>query len=297
MFASIRKHLTYANTAATLALMFALTGGAVAATSHSGGGGSPSHAGLTATVAKSKAKGKSGPRGPAGPRGATGVTGPTGPAGPAGPGGAKGETGAAGTGTPGAEGKEGKVGESVTIGKAGGECLEGGTKFSNASGSGAACNGEPGQKGEPGSPWTPNSQLPSGATETGVWAAHFPSESEGGKGPEANTSSTISFPIQLEAAIGTWYYVTAKEQTEQKGTEYEACKGSVVAPAAPRGTFCLYEGDHAGEAEPTIPYVTPPTSLGSTVGAGKAGAVVHVHYEGGLREAPEIEGSWAVTAP
>jgi hypothetical protein len=39
MFQSIRKHLSYSNVAATLALVFALTGGAFAATSHSGGRG------------------------------------------------------------------------------------------------------------------------------------------------------------------------------------------------------------------------------------------------------------------
>jgi len=40
MFHSIRKHLSYANVAATMALVFALTGGAVAASSHGGGGSS-----------------------------------------------------------------------------------------------------------------------------------------------------------------------------------------------------------------------------------------------------------------
>jgi len=79
---SIRRHLSYANVAATLALVFSMSGGALAAT----------HYLITSTkqinpkVLKKLTghAGAQGVAGPTGPRGATGATGATGPAGPAG---------------------------------------------------------------------------------------------------------------------------------------------------------------------------------------------------------------------
>jgi hypothetical protein len=76
----MRRHLTYANVVATLALVFAMSGGALAA----------KHYLVTSTkqikpsVLKTL-RGKTGPRGAAGANGATGATGATGPGGPAGP--------------------------------------------------------------------------------------------------------------------------------------------------------------------------------------------------------------------
>ena len=104
MFQAIRKHLNPTTVVAFVALVFAMTGGAFAASGGSGGGGTGSKtiASVTrgaggnpiSTTAKSKAKPKTkaGPRGPAGPAGKNGATGVTGPAGPAGATGAKGET-------------------------------------------------------------------------------------------------------------------------------------------------------------------------------------------------------------
>jgi hypothetical protein len=98
MFSRICKRFSYANVIATLALFFAMTGGALAA----------SHYLITSTKqikpgVLSSLKGKAGP---AGANGANGSTGSTGPAGPAGGAGVKGETG-----TEGKEGKEGKAGK------------------------------------------------------------------------------------------------------------------------------------------------------------------------------------------
>jgi hypothetical protein len=101
MFTGIRRHFTYTNLAATLAVFFALSGGALAA----------GHYLITSTKqikpsVLSALKGKAGAQGAAGPAGAQG---------PAGPAGAKGETGATGpqgpegkAGAPGANGKEGE---------------------------------------------------------------------------------------------------------------------------------------------------------------------------------------------
>jgi hypothetical protein len=84
----MRKRLSYANVTATLALVFAMSGGAMAA----------NHYLITSTkqinpkVLK-KLTGKPGKNGAAGANGATGPTGPTGPTGAQGPGGKEGAPG------------------------------------------------------------------------------------------------------------------------------------------------------------------------------------------------------------
>ena len=105
MFASIKRHLNVPLFVSIAALVFAMVGGAYAAT---GGGGGK---------ATASAKGKKGPRGPRGPAG------PAGPAGPQGSAGAKGSDGAQGpkgdkgdTGNQGAPGKNGIDGKPWTAG-------------------------------------------------------------------------------------------------------------------------------------------------------------------------------------
>jgi hypothetical protein len=97
MFSKIRKRLTYANVAMTLALVFAMSGGAYAA----------KHYLITSTkqISPKVLKALKGNTGPAGAAGLAGAQGGQG---------LKGETGAAGasvTGKEGPEGKEGKEGE------------------------------------------------------------------------------------------------------------------------------------------------------------------------------------------
>jgi hypothetical protein len=99
MFSALRKriHVTPATVIATLALVFAMSGGAYAASKYL----ITSTKQISPKVLKSLkgANGKNGTVGPAGPAGAAGAgtAGAAGPQGPAGPGGAKGETGATGT--------------------------------------------------------------------------------------------------------------------------------------------------------------------------------------------------------
>ncbi len=83
MLAAVRRHLSYANVVATLALVFAMGGGALAAQHYLVN----STTQINPKVLK-KLKGRSGANGVAGAtgvRGATGATGPSGPQGPAGP--------------------------------------------------------------------------------------------------------------------------------------------------------------------------------------------------------------------
>jgi hypothetical protein len=141
----ITKSLSYANVAATLALVFAMTGGALAANSYL----ISSTRQISPKVLK-KLKGRTGRTGAAGAKGATGATGATGASGPAGASGREGPQGKEG-----AAGKEGVSGvlrwrttvaaagtsitepATVTLAKVGpftveGHCYENGTKTAAA---------------------------------------------------------------------------------------------------------------------------------------------------------------------
>jgi hypothetical protein len=271
-----------------LALVFALTGGALAASGHGGGPNAKatvSHGTLLATAAKAKPKAKTGPRGPAGPKGATGAigpagaTGPTGPAGPAGAAGAKGENGTAG-----AQGKEGPAGKEGPSGKEGPE-------------------GEAGKAGV----IHPGETLAAGASETGTWASpRFVNVAEDyGAAP-------ISFPISLASTLANYgsgghtHYVTSEEQTNKSGPETTACKGTVEKPEATAGNLCVYQGLTVIPVAPVkvatfriSQILRPGEAVGDNSGAGTTGALLEIAYEasGPSGEAAELDGSWAVTAP
>jgi len=132
MFSTLRTRFGIPGVISVIALVFAMFGGAYAASNSSGGG--------KATASKAKAK-----KGPTGPKGPKGATGPAGAQGPAGPAGAKGDAGANGAnGAAGATGATGPTG----------------------------AKGATGATGPEGSPWTDGGTLPSGKTETGTWATN-----------------------------------------------------------------------------------------------------------------------------
>jgi hypothetical protein len=117
----VRRHLSYSNIAATLALVFAMSGGALAATHYlinSTKQINPKV--LNALRAGTGATGANGANGAAGAAGAQGSQGPAGPTGNTGPEGPKGLDGNA------KEGKEGKEGPPGQEGKEGKEGKEGG---------------------------------------------------------------------------------------------------------------------------------------------------------------------------
>jgi hypothetical protein len=109
MFSRIRKRVTYANVAMTLALVFAMSGGAYAAGKY-----------VITSTKQISPKVLASLKGKAGAAGATGATGTAGPAGPAGP---------AGSGAQGPEGKEGKEGKQGEPGKEGKAGINGTTGF------------------------------------------------------------------------------------------------------------------------------------------------------------------------
>ncbi|HUN77683.1 MAG TPA: hypothetical protein VMU32_02060 [Solirubrobacteraceae bacterium] len=334
MLSAIRKHLTYANLTATLAVVFAMSGGAYAlsggsqtapgaadaaraASAHSA---PPSLAARTLATElrkhgsaasrhakparRRKAKDRSA-RGPAGPRGASGPAGREGAAGKEGP---PGTPGPAGTqGTAGSNGV-GVTGESFS-GDAHG-CKQGGVLLKSAGPETAVCNGE---KGKAGSPWTAGGTLPTGATETGVWMANEKLETAF---LHAYVQTPISFDVPLATALenseecgeGTnpacsISFVTREEQ--ENHTAPAACAGSVASPTAESGNLCIYiqtlrvenpeeQKITAGETE-ILKFVVQPGEF-EFGRTDTSGAALFLGHPGG--EPSEVlrgAGTWAVT--
>jgi hypothetical protein len=133
----MRKRLSYANVTATLALVFAMSGGAMAANHYL----INSTKQINPKVLK-KLTGKTGATGATGATGSTGAGGPQGPQGPKGTEGAKGEHGAEGPAGPGARwalvDSDGTIleqsgGISVTRNSAGGTVVDFGSNISHES--------------------------------------------------------------------------------------------------------------------------------------------------------------------
>jgi hypothetical protein len=293
MLSAIRKQLNPATIMAFVALVFAMTGGAFAVTGHGGGSGSGSHATLTATVAKAKKKDKSAPVGKPGPRGPAGPAGSQGPAGSAG---AQGAAGAKGeNGTAGANGTAGTNGASVAstpLGVGNEHCKEGGNEFVSASGASYTCNGKAGVKGATGEPWTPNSTLPSKATETGSWAI-------GDTPSNVSTEAVfvpLSFPVRLGASLEASHVHFIEEQggdwvengTGVPPTECGTPAGTAEEPEASPGNLCVYETRVTGIA---LDKIRKAGTFREEVGASTAGAVLIMNPG----EEAHGFGTWAVT--
>jgi hypothetical protein len=245
MLASLRNRFGIPGVISVIALVFAMLGGAYAASSSNDNG-----------KATASAKAKRGPRGPKGPAG------PAGPAGPQGPAGAKGDTGAAGSngkdGTNGTNGKDGTNGTNGTDGVDGepGEspkgfpfpgnaepevegnphpCKEaGGIEYEVESTEEAEilCNGTIGKDGKEGSPWTVGNTLPAGAEEKGIWSFAVAAAT-------TKLLVPISFPIPFSTggASTTVHYSTDVDYAtfcENKGGENVG-----VLAAAPSKTLCV----------------------------------------------------------
>jgi hypothetical protein len=218
------------------ALVFAMLGGAYAASNDSGN--------ATASAKKTK-KAKKGPRGPRGPQG---------PAGPAGPQGPAGETGAPGAkGAQGAQGEKGATGAEGAQGPAGAKGATGATGPTGAAGAAGAA-GAIGPTGPEGSPWTAGGTLPSGQTETGYW-------SFGSRTTSGFEYIPISFPIPLTAKPKVVYVGVGQEKA--------GCSGSAAEPAADPGNLCVYEFEVTNTAKVTVSQPAP--TVGATLIFGNAG--------------------------
>jgi hypothetical protein len=276
---SIRRHMSYANVVATLALFLAVSGGAAYAASHYL---ITSTKQIKPSVLKSLT-GKPGPAGPAGPAGAAGA----GSAGSSGP-----------PGSTGPEGKAGALGKSVIASKAAepGECKSGGTKF-EVEGSGKSekvCNGQTGF----------TATLPSGASETGVVSV----KNSGTENPQV---VPISFPIPLahplieedvNPAESSHVHFIKPDGKEQQGVgegKSIACTGSVEEPKAAPGNLCVYAQHIASVAEVGLEegneiFSNTENSSFAALGAGRSGTSINFRPESGGKV--WISGVWIVTA-
>lgn len=283
MLSSIRKRMTWANVAMTLALVFAMAGGAFAAGGkHHKKAHKPSGVVITSTKQIS----------PKVIKALRGNVGPQGPAGISGKDGANGKDG-----LPGAEGKAGKDGVSVT-GKAlaagEGGCSAGGVAYTSATGASSVCNGQNGTfSSEP---------LPSGQTLTGVWATS-------GEGIDL---AQISFSISVSPAptavyhdiVGPYslgllleeekvsFFPNANPGTLQELEEDEKayatdCPGSSSNPKAAPGFLCIYPGKQEGSVS------TPTNAAKASEAASDFGAIVPLS---GSSNSSSLRGTWAVTA-
>ena len=273
MFSTLRTRFGIPGVISVMALVFAMFGGAYAASNSSDGG-----------KATASAKAKKGPRGPKGAKGDTGPAGPAGPQGPAGPGGPKGDAGANGS-----TGTNGTSAAVTSFAGSKGTCTkgQGGLEVSSASPTAYVCNGE---KGKEGDPWTAGGTLPSGATETGIFG--------GGEGQPAGKyfyPASFNVPLQERGEFGHTVLVKSNE------TSATGCpgRGDGGVPEAEPGYFCVYVGPETGGAvERITSYILnesaePPQWEWAPI-AGATGATIWVECPG-----PDpcfIGGTWAVTA-
>ncbi len=307
MFKELRKRVTFVNVAMTLALVFAMSGGAYAAKKFL----------ITSTkqISPSVLKQLKGNAGPAGAQGAPG---------------APGSNGAPGKdGSPGKDGTNGSNGKSVVAaaeGK-GANCAEGGSSF-EVEGSGVkhyACNGKTGAKGEEGEPGaegpagptgpegvcsTSNCHLPSNVTETGTWSAgQIPATAV----PPVQVIVPISFAIPLAAPLSNQQCVEKEEfelcqahyvnpNGKELNFEFEevsstVCTGSVADPTATPGNLCIYATKQKGATVLPATILDPSSTNGGS-GAAKTGTLLGLSmiFNKGTEEV-EAFGTWAVTAP
>ncbi|HSR95057.1 MAG TPA: hypothetical protein VLK56_09350 [Solirubrobacterales bacterium] len=298
MFSPLRNRFGIPGVISVIALVFAMMGGAYAASSNSGTG-----------KATASAKAKKGPRGP------KGATGPPGPAGPAGPAGAKGDTGAAGAngkdGTNGTNGKDGTNGTNGAPGAKGSSVLNGtgappsglgangdfyidtaaseiyGPKAAGAWGSGTSL------KGKEGSPWTLTGTLPSGKTETGAFSLAGRAVAFESFRTPASFSVPLSSPLDEEHVLSLEPGYNGEDQV---GTEHEKCPGKAASPKAKAGYLCVYLGDGSGLFANQAEILNPAMGIGGGGGSSVSGAGIQFSKNGTEGEF-EVDGTFAVTAP
>jgi hypothetical protein len=285
MLSPLRNRFGIPGVISVIALVFAMLGGAYAASDNGG---------ASSDKASASAKAKKGPRGPRGPKGPAGPAGPTGPQGPAG---AKGDTGAAGSN--GQNGAPGTPGQSVTATPiaAGGVCGAGvtGVKYTLGASSNNICNGKSGTNGEDGETGFTDT-LPGGAIETGTYSTEWAGSKKPGDTNVVIESTVFPFvaymPISFNIPLASTPKLVwlNKAGTAFAGSDTASCRGTAIEPKPDPGVLCLYTVDINAE-NTTPPYDDTPT-MGKVV-ASPLGFVLSVEFTpAGLNS-----GTWAVKAP
>ena len=257
MFSRIRKRITYTNVLLTLALLFALTGGAYAAGKYV----------ITSTkqISPKVLKALQGKTGAAGANGAPGAQGPAGSAGTGGSKGEKGETGALGpqgprgnTGTTGSQGSQGEKGDTGTTGATG--------------------------------PVGPQGPLQSGKTETGAWGLIGPVVTPGNgtltEEEQEKRGVSISFTLPVEPAV--------TPELLEGGNKSSGCPGTHAKPEAEPGFLCVYTTFAVGvSVTGTVFIAAGEPAFGAT---SSTGAIMRMTVTGETGTTAQALGTWAVTA-
>jgi hypothetical protein len=261
MFSMIRRRLCYANIVATLALVFAMSGGALAAGHYllsSTKQISPQV--LKALRGKSGAPGADGAQGPAGSQGTAGPQGPVGmqgTKGEAGPAGAKGAAGAAGV-----QGPKGQAGSPWT---AGGTLPSGETETGD---------------------WATSGGPEDGLTSRFVLASYAIPLAE---------APSYNFIGRQEGEGQTKENEKAKQENEERKLKGEPelplpipadCKGTWEHPGATAGNLCVFETSSSNAEIPK-----PEAAL-----IGTTGVLAHIETPISTDEGYSARGTWAVTS-
>lgn len=285
MLKTLRKRVTYTNVAMTLALMFAMTGGAYAAKKYlitSTKQISPKV--LKALAAKSGPAGAQGPQGPAGPAGSVG------PQGPAGKDGSNGKDGAPGT--------NGTSVTSAGLSKGNAHCQEGGSEFTASEGKKSyACNG---LEGTPGA-IHPGETLPTEASETGVYGPPVGGAFSSNTMPEnTNYQQAVSFTVPLASAPQFVFVPSTTAGATSAFGSVPGCPGVTNGlPEAEPGKLCVYAAPvtFLEVVSATVTAQNPSTFEG-TGGPQPAGAILQVACPASVYVGVcSAAGLWAVTAP
>lgn len=276
MFSAIRKRMTWANVATTLALVFAMAGGAFAAGGkHHTKAHKKTAVLITSTKQLSAAVLKA-------------LEGKTGPAGSQGPAGAEGKAGANGkdgtNGTSGADGKDGVSPAGTSFNGVAHGCTVGGIEYKGAT-TNYVCNGKEG------SPWTAGGTLPKGSSERGQWVIMAESHKAG-----FPLFTSLSFPIPLAAPLISErvHVIGAKEGAgeaeEAAAIKSGECTGTSKAPGAATGNLCIFVATVLKLPSASL---TTFNTEGGVSGAGISGLVL---FSGTSEEGfVASEGSWVVT--
>jgi hypothetical protein len=304
MFSALRKriHLSPTTVIATLALVFAMTGGAYAAKKYL----------ITSTKQISPSVLKS-LQGKAGPAGANGPAGPAGPQGPAGGTGGKGENGKEGAagkngenGKPGENGKAGTNGKSVTVNEiqAGGSgCSGEGGVSVEAEGSGKpheVCNGAEGKEGSFKGTLAPKTVL------KGTWSVQYNAAAA-----KENLMVSLSTGVPVKELSSSQGLIWSEKQLpgEEKALweaiKNEACLGTAAAPTPPAAPYnsvfsiCVYLA-HVNEAEfgspPIMEPVIEPGSASPVLGGSGGGEVIPTLLTSRAAGPVAAYGTWATEA-
>ncbi|HSS04293.1 MAG TPA: hypothetical protein VLK89_03765 [Solirubrobacterales bacterium] len=270
MLSPLRNRFGIPGVISVIALVFAMMGGAYAATNNSGG------------KATASAKAKKGPRGPKGPAGPAGAAGPAGPAGPAGAKGDKGDAGAQGK-----EGPQGPQGIPGTPGKNGTNGTTGFTKTlpSKATETGSWAFGETDtEAGYQQVPISFSIPLATGLSGTGCGTV------EPGPPPHVPSTCRVHYIDPNAKEVGTF-----EEAFLEEGVASTACHGSAAAPTADPGNLCVYTTATTKLNLSFNEWISQAGDKESSPGASTIGAVLSFQYFGGPN-GKLGSGTWAVTA-